>query len=162
MEYDMLKILVSLIVSVGLLLTPLTPALALSLNQNTLAAPPYEDTQKITLNIGGQAIPAVLYKNRTADDLLNKLPLSVNLTKSRRNYYGGITPLQYGPGDVQKGSADGELAYWIPGKSFVIFTNGNSDALEVPYIIKIGKLMIDPAYLEKFNSSIRVDISMAD
>jgi len=124
-----------------------------------------ENSALITLTVGDAVIPAILYDNPTARDLLSKLPHKVRLSRfSGGNYCGGIRMnLFFNAPDAQKGYWNGELAYWILGDGFVIFFKNEENSLglgEEPDLIMLGKITnaSDIKMIEGLECSIEVTI----
>jgi hypothetical protein len=115
----------------------------------------------ITLTVDNIVITAMLYDNPTTKDLLAKLPLTVSLSRfNGQDYCGGNLTLRYEAKDIQDGYHDGELAYWIPGKNFVMFFDNEELSLgEAHQLVIIGKVTVDLEVVKLLPNSIRLTIS---
>ena len=119
-----------------------------------------EDSTKITLTIGNKVIPAILYNNTTSKALIERLPVTVSLNRGPVDYCGGISPINYEKEDLQAGYRTGDLAYWIPGKDFVIFTETEETSSGVPELVIIGQISSDIAQIKALGSTIKVTIAL--
>ena len=145
----LLSIILTLVLSCCFVQTPIS------------AAPPSSKKNvMITLTIGDKQIPAILYDNAPAGDLMAKLPVTVTLNRGPIDYCGGIAPIKYGESDVQSGYHNGELAYWPPGQDFVIFTDKEETSSGVSDLVIIGRITADIKEIRSLGSSITVTISL--
>lgn len=72
----------------------------------------------ITLTVGETVLEGYLNDNRTALDLLSRLPITVTLNRGAHDYCGGISPaLAYDETDVQYGCT---TAIWHSGRPAMI------------------------------------------
>ena len=94
----------------------------------------------VKLVINGKTFEAVLYDTKTTQSLLEQAPLKVQLNRGSRDFCGGNINVQYTKADVVRGYKNGDLMYWIPGKNFVIFTNGEESSADVGELVPLGKL----------------------
>lgn len=144
--------------AVVLMLMPFT-ASCMAQSSNKPAKYSTEDSVKITLTIGNKVVPAILYNTPPARDLMKKLPVTVSLNRGPVDYCGGIAPIAYRKDDVQAGYRSGDLAYWIPGRDFVIFTEDKDDSSGTPDLIIIGKISCDIKEIRDLGSTISVAIA---
>lgn len=119
-----------------------------------------EDSTRIALTIGNKIIPAILYNNSSAKDFMARLPVTVFLNRGPVDYCGGIDPLNYEKDDVQAGYSSGDLAYWIPGEDFVIFTETKETSSGVPELVIIGQISSDIKEIKSLGSTIKVNITL--
>lgn len=120
-----------------------------------------EESVNITLTIGKKIIPAILYNTSPAKDLIKRLPVTVSLNRGPVDYCGGIAPIAYSEDDAQTGYRAGDLAYWIPGKDFVIFIENKAEEGGTPDLVIIGQLRSDINEIRAQGSSINVTIALA-
>nr|WP_320192588.1 cyclophilin-like fold protein [uncultured Desulfobacter sp.] len=120
----------------------------------------FKDNVKITLTIGNKIVPAILYNTPPAKNLMGKLPVTVSLNRGPVDYCGGIEPVVYSEKDLQAGYHRGDLAYWIPGQDFVIFTENKKDASGSPDLVILGKVSSDIKELRDLGSTINVTITL--
>lgn len=118
------------------------------------------DGAPITLTIGDKVIPAILYDTLPARDLMAKLPVTVSLNRGPIDYCGGIDPIDYGKEDVQAGYRNGDLAYWVPGQDFVIFTAKEETSSGVSDLVIIGRVRCDIEEIQGLDSTIEVTIAL--
>lgn len=98
----------------------------------------------ISVTVAGKSFPSVLYNNAAAKDLLSRLPATFSLSRGSRDYCGDVgTPLTYEKHDVQRGYRNGDIAYWIPGNDFVIFTDLEENSDEVEGCVILGHFQGD-------------------
>jgi hypothetical protein len=119
-----------------------------------------KDSVRITLTIGNKVIPAILYNNPPAKNLMARLPVTVFLNRGPIEYCGGIDIINYGKDDVQTGYHNGNLAYWIPGQDFVIFTEKEETSSKVSDLVIIGQISTDIREVRDLGSTIKVTIAM--
>jgi hypothetical protein len=117
---------------------------------------------KITLTVGDQVIPAILYNSAAAKDLMAKLPVTVSLNRGPVDYCGGIDPIKYGEGDAQTGYRSGDLAYWIPGQDFVIFTETKEAASNSADFVIVGQVRTDIEKIKNLGGTIKVTIALSE
>lgn len=119
-----------------------------------------ENGTKVTLTVENMVVPAVLYNNTTAKALETRLPVTVSLNRGPVDYCGGIDPLDYGEDDVQMSYRSGDLAYWIPGQDFVIFTEKDDTSSGAPDLVVIGEIRSDIEEIKDLGSTIKVTIAL--
>lgn len=119
-----------------------------------------KDSTKITLTIGNKIIPAILYSTSPARDLMARLPVTVSLNRGPVDYCGGIEPINYGKDDVQVEYSSGDLAYWIPGQDFVIFTETKKSSSKSPDLVILGQISPDIKKIKDLGSTIKVTIAL--
>ena len=120
----------------------------------------HENGTRITLTIGDTVIPAILHNTTPAKDLVSMLPVTVSLNRGPVDYCGGIAPIHYEKEDVQAGYHSGDLAYWIPGRDFVIFTETQATASGAPDLVIIGQISTDIQAVRDLGSTIEVTIAL--
>jgi hypothetical protein len=114
----------------------------------------------ITLTIENKVFPALLYNTAPAKELMARLPVTVSLNRGPVDYCGGIAPIDYGADDVQTGYRRGDLAYWIPGQDFVIFTENKENASGAPDLVVLGQINADIKGIQGLGSTIEVTIAL--
>ena len=119
-----------------------------------------KDSVKITLTIGNKVVPAILHNTTPARDLVAKLPVTVSLNRGPVDYCGGIAPIHYEKNDVQAGYRSGDLAYWIPGQDFVIFTETKEGSSGTPDLVILGHISTDIQAVRDLGSTIEVVIAL--
>lgn len=118
-----------------------------------------EESVKITLTIGDKVIPAILYNTPPAKDLMKKMPVTVSLNRGPVDYCGGIAPIAHNKNDLEAGYRSGDLAYWIPGQDFVIFTENKKDASGSPDLVILGQIRSDISEIRNLDR--RIDVTIA-
>src|SRR4030066_2260034 len=120
----------------------------------------------IKIKIGTLELSAELNESSTAKKLISLLPLVFSMTRWGDEYYGdcGIkTVLSQDARDVME---VGELAVWPTGNALCIFfgptpaSKGNEPRAVSP-VNPVGKLIGNPAVLEKLGNSIRVRMEIS-
>ncbi len=120
-----------------LLYTALLAALASPLLSRTATA----DTP-VTIRIGGRSLSAELNESAPARELARRLPVTVRMNRLRdREYYGDPIPGGLSEeGARQQSFEDGDLAYWLRGRSLALFFDKTRDpGLSSPVIV-IGRV----------------------
>lgn len=123
----------------------------------------YKETTKVILTINNKDISAVLNDSPASKDLISRLPLTISLSEGSRDYCGGINPpLNYQNSDVHNGYKNGDLAFWVTGNDFVIFTKRDETANEVSGVVSLGRITDDIEVFNAMDSSFNVTIKLAD
>jgi hypothetical protein len=93
---------------------------------------------KIKVTVGGQVLTATLIDNATTRSLIAKFPLTVRMMDlySREVVYRFPDPLPANETQTS-GYEVGDLSYWTPGHSFVIFYKQNGEVIS--NLQKIGR-----------------------
>lgn len=94
---------------------------------------------KIKVTVGGQVLTATLIDNATTRGLIAKFPLTVPMMDlySRELVYRFPDPLPANETQTS-GYEVGDLSYWTPGRSFVIFYRQNGEVIS--NLQKIGRI----------------------
>lgn len=117
----------------------------------------------VTLTIGETVLEGYLNDNRTARDLISRLPVTVTLNRGAHDYCGGIYPaLTYDEADVQYGWNDGELAFWTAGDDFVIFHSNEENSASTGDLVIIGAVTNDIETVRSLGHNINVTIALAE
>lgn len=116
----------------------------------------------ITLTVGETVLEGYLNDNRSARDLISRLPVTVSLNRGARDYCGDITPaLAYDEGDVQNGWKNGDLAFWTAGNDFVIFHSDEENSSATGDIVKIGAVTSDLETVRSLGQYIDVTVALS-
>ena len=108
----------------------------------------------VTLTVGDVVLRGYLNDNKTAKDLIARLPITVHLNRGVHDYCGGISPaLAYDESDVQYGWKNGDLAFWTAGNDFVIFHSEEENSSSIGDIVNIGHLTTVTIALDNNNST---------
>jgi len=105
---------------------------------NSSSAPDNTTGIKIKVTVGGQVLTATLIDNATTRSLIAKFPLTVRMEDlySREMCYRFPDPLP--ASEAQRGGYEvGDLSYWTPGHSLVIFYKQNGEVIS--NLQKIGR-----------------------
>ncbi len=114
----------------------------------------------ITVTVGNASFPGVLYDNAAANELLSRLPVNFSLSRGSRDYCGNMgTPLPHEEKDVQNGYRNGDLAWWLPGNDFVIFTEREENSGEVEGCVILGRLLSGGEEIRDMGRSITVTVT---
>lgn len=116
-----------------------------------------EKQVKIKITSGNTEITAMLNDTSPARDLIKKLPVTLNLHQHQsREYYAGIRLDKNSP--TQDGYQTGDMAYWTPGNSLVLFYGeGYTGSL-----IIMGKITSGLNLLPAMGNSFTAKIERAD
>ena len=121
-----------------------------------------EERTAVTLTVGETVLEGYLNSNRTARDLISRLPVTLNLNRGSHDYCGGISPaLVYDDGDVQNGWNNGDIAFWTAGNDFVIFHSDEEHSSSTGNIVNIGAVTSDINTERSFGDNINVTVSLA-
>lgn len=114
----------------------------------------------ITVTVENASVPGVLYDNAAAKELLSRLPAHFSLSRGSRDYCGNMgTPLPHDEKDVQSGYRNGDLAWWLPGNDFVIFTEREESSGEVEGCVILGRLLSGIEEIRDMGRSITVTVT---
>jgi hypothetical protein len=118
----------------------------------------------ITITIGDTTLKAELNDSSSAKALLDKLPLSVTLSRWGDEYYGNCGVSASADSSAKEIMEVGELAIWPPGHALCIFfgpTPASSDdrPRAASPVNPIGMLIDDVAPLKGMGGSITVKVS---
>lgn len=116
----------------------------------------------VTLRVGETVLNGYLNSNRTACDLISRLPVTLNLNRGSHDYCGGISPaLSYDKDDVQNGWKNGDLAFWTAGNDFVIFHSDEENSSSTGNIVNIGAVTSDLNIVRSLGENINVTVALA-
>lgn len=136
----------------------LTIAMALLLFIKGAAAQSSGEKQvRIRITSVDLSIEATLNNSAPAQDLLKKLPITLNLHQHQaREYYADI---ELDKNDITQAVYQvGDIAYWTPGNSLVFFYDkGNTGSL-----IIMGKMILSSNELSRKGSSFQVKIEKVE
>lgn len=113
-----------------------------------------KDMMKIKMTFdNSEIVLADLNDTKTAQDLYSKLPLTIKMQKhNSQEFYADIQLDKNGP--TQSAYSIGDLAYWTPGNTFVIFYDVGSSYSIIP----MGKIMQGLESLPKMPHTVSVHI----
>lgn len=115
----------------------------------------------ILIRAGGHTIRAVLNDSRTAQDFIKSLPRNMPMTRwGEREFYGKVGTRLFDEEPRQKGFADGDISYWVPGGSFAIFYDSTKNQ-NIDDLIVIGQIQSDPAVFKSLGDAIDMRIELA-
>ena len=88
------------------------------------------------------------------------MPVSFSLSRGSRDYCGNMgVPLPHEEKDVQRGYRNGDLAWWLPGNDFVIFTEREESSGEVEGCVILGRLLGGVEEIRDMGRSIEVTVT---
>lgn len=96
-------------------------------------------TIPVKLKINGKVFEDNFYDYQPTQNLLKQMPLTVSLNRGSKDFCGGSLNISYKETDLVDRYEIGDLTYWIPGKNFVIFTNGDGKVAGKD-LVPLGKL----------------------
>lgn len=121
-----------------------------------------EGRTAVILRVGETVLNGYLNSNRTARDLISRLPVTLNLNRGSHDYCGGISPaLAYNKDDVQNGWKNGDLAFWTAGNDFVIFHSDEENSSSTGNIVNIGAVTSDLNIVRSLGENINVTVALA-
>ncbi len=99
------------------------------------------DSMKIKLTIKDRVLTATLKDNKTAQDFVSLLPLTLTMNDLFGREKFGHLPRAISDGGERTHSYEvGQIVYWSPGPDVAIFYRNDRQAIPDPGIIVIGKL----------------------
>lgn len=121
-----------------------------------------EGRTAVILRVDETVLNGYLNSNRTARDLISRLPVTLNLNRGSHDYCGGISPaLAYNKDDVQNGWKNGDLAFWTAGNDFVIFHSDEENSSSTGNIVNIGAVTSDLNIVRSLGENINVIVALA-
>ncbi|GAB4058556.1 cyclophilin-like fold protein [Uliginosibacterium sediminicola] len=115
----------------------------------------------ILIQAAGHTIRATLNDSRTAQDFIKSLPRSLTMTRwGDREFYGKVGSRLFDAVPRQKGFADGDITYWVPGASFAIFYDSTKDQ-DIDDLIVIGKIQSDLSVFKDLDYVLTMRIELA-
>jgi hypothetical protein len=119
-----------------------------------------QGAQKIRIRMGSQTVTATLNNSDAARDLAEMLPLSIQMDDHLRREKTGVIPKRLSertPGS--RTYERGDLGYWRPRNTFVIFYR--QDGLEIPSpgIVLLGKLESGAEFFD-VPGGVKVDVEL--
>ena len=120
------------------------------------------DRMKIKLTIKDRVLSGTLNDNKTAQDFVSLLPLSLTLDDLfGREKFGHLPRAISDGGERTRRYEVGQIVYWSPGPDVAIFYRNDGQAIPDPGIIVIGKL---DSGIEALNvdGSVKLTIELAD
>lgn len=116
---------------------------------------------KIKIKIAGKVLTATLVDNETARDFVSLLPLNLSLNDLfGREKFGNLPKALSEKGPRTHAYEVGDIAYWSPAHDVAIYYRKDSESIQSPGIIPIGKI---DGGTEVFNvpASVKVTIELA-
>lgn len=124
-------------------------------------AAPAQDVQRIRIRFGDKVVTATLNRTDAARDFAAMLPLAIDMDDHLRREKTGIIPKRLSertPGS--RTYEKGDLGYWRPRNTFVIFYRHDGLDIPAPGIVLIGKLDAGAEIFDVPGSvDVRVDIA---
>jgi hypothetical protein len=136
---------------VGLALAiAVTPAACGADNSTTSGPPPTRLTatspretgsMKIRITVEDKVMTATLLDNKTAQDFVSLLPLTLSMNDLfGREKYGHLPRALSDEGKRTRTYEVGDIVYWSPGPDVAIYYRHDGQAIPAPGIIVIGKI----------------------
>ena len=121
---------------------------------------------RIKLTLGTMAMEAELNDSPTAKALVEKLPLTVDLSRWGEEYYGSVGLGKNPEPGAREVMEVGELAYWPPGDAFCVFfgptpASSNDEPRAASEVTPIGRVNGDPGSLRSLGGRVRATIELA-
>lgn len=119
------------------------------------------NTTKIKMLFGETEITAVLDNSGTSKAFMDLLPLTLDMRRyADREYYASIEPLPE-DGEVIPDYKNGDVTYYVPGKSLAIFF-GNEENFTQGGLIRMGRITSELSLFAEMNDSVTVTIEIAE
>ncbi|SFO15982.1 Cyclophilin-like [Cohaesibacter marisflavi] len=118
---------------------------------------------RITLTIKGTVINAVLNDSKTAKDLLDRLPLTLQLQGYEFDFCGVMPEgLAYKESDATTGWKNGDIAFGPGANWFTILYGGEEQSGDSGPLVKFGRISDPLSRLDALPRSISVTLAKAD
>lgn len=121
-----------------------------------------QTTHRIRIRMGNHEATATLNDSEAARDLFAMLPLSIEMDDLFRREKTGILPARLSERTPGVATYElGDLGYWRPRNSFVIFYRHDGETIPSPGIVRLGKV---GSQLEIFDvpGTVRVTVQAID
>jgi hypothetical protein len=117
-----------------------------------------QDVHRIRIRMGDQVVAGTLNHSEAARDFASMLPLTIEMDDHLRREKTGVIP---GPlSERTQGSRTyelGDLGYWRPRNTFVMFYRHDGLTIPAPGIVRLGKL---DSRIELFDIPGRVKVTV--
>jgi hypothetical protein len=120
----------------------------------------------IRMKVGNISLEGELNDSATGKALVQRLPLSISLSRWGEEYYGSVgTPLGVDDApDAHDLMKVGELAYWLPGNALCIFfgptpASTGSEPRAASPVNPAGMLRGDVGALKKLGASVKITLA---
>ncbi|MFV0600899.1 MAG: cyclophilin-like fold protein, partial [Brachymonas sp.] len=110
----------------------------------------------------GQEVRGWLDDSLTARDFIRTLPRSIEMKRwGGREFYGKTGDRLRVAGPTQRGFADGDITYWVPGGSFAIFYDSRQDQ-DIDNLLVFGKVSAGLEWFTRFDDAVELRIELAE
>ena len=121
------------------------------------------DTTAVNLVVGETRIPAVLGGNKTAKALIQRLPVTMRLSKYEHDFCGLMAdPLPYDAKDKQNGWTDGDISFDAGGNYFAILYKDQDISQQFGNLVPMGRITGSPLVMDSLDSQISLTIELAE
>lgn len=118
-------------------------------------------TTEIILDFGGTAVTAVLDNSETTQAFIDRLPLTISMSRyADREYYAAIPELPENGEDIPD-FENGDITYYTAGKSLAVFF-GNAESSSQGDLIRMGRITSDLAVFDDMADTLEVTIKLAE
>lgn len=117
-----------------------------------------KDFTPIKIIVNGKEMNARLYDTIPAESLKKQLPKTFYLNDSDNDFCGDTLEIDYTEKDIQTGYKNGDLAYWIPEKNFVIFVRDEEKSANTGNLIILGHIDEPQTVLDSLHGNLEVKI----
>ena len=119
------------------------------------------NSTNIKMLFGETEITAILDNSGTSKAFMDLLPLTLDMRRyADREYYASIEPLPE-DGEVIPDYENGDVTYYVPGKSLAIFF-GNEENFTQGGLIRMGRITSDLSLFADMSNSLTVTIEIAE
>lgn len=119
------------------------------------------NSTNIKMLFGETEITAILDDSGTSKAFMDLLPLTLDMRRyADREYYASIEPLPE-DGEVIPDYENGDVTYYVPGKSLAIFF-GNEENFTQGGLIRMGRITSDLSLFAEMKDSTTVTIEIAE
>ena len=132
-------------------------------NNNTTTTTGPESDVRVNITVGDSVLKATMLDNETARDFVSMLPMTLQMRDLyHREKTGRPSRALSTRGPSQTTFEIGDLAYWAPGPSVVIFYDDVNTSLDGTSIIVIGKIESGIDLFTNYDGSVEVTFKRAE
>lgn len=116
----------------------------------------------IIITYANRTLHGYLNDSISAQSLIKQLPVTITMSDWGHDLCGGNLDIKYSDIDVQDGFRNGDLAFWTPGRNFVIFVSGEDECKDYTDNVILGRLTEPQEVLDSIRGTIEITIKLQE